>query len=203
MKKIIYLLIAVFAVTACQKEPDFDELSEEYLVFTSYDNGYSFSTPTTIFVPNSIVLLGTSQGESPEWSDANAQKILTEFVTNFTTAGYTVTRNATAAADLKLNVSFIEDVTYFITYDYPYWWWWDYYWPGWYYPYPLVYGYAVGSLISELVVPGVEANPSGQKLPTEWYSYISGEEYGNKDMVTPYIVRGVDNAFKQSPYLKK
>ncbi len=209
MKKIFFLVAAALAVTACQKDPDYSELSDEYMVFTTYDNTYDFSSPTTIYVPQSILLLGyDNTGATSIWQDTYSDQILSEFATKLNTAGYTVTRDGDVAADLNLNVSFLENVQYFVTY--PYWWWdpywWDDdYWPDyypWYYPYPVVYGYTTGSLIAELALPGATSLRDSQTLPSKWYSYITGPEYGTEAVITPYLIRGVDQAFAQSPYLK-
>ena len=37
MKKLIPILLAVFALVSCEKDPDMDKLDNEYLVFTSHD----------------------------------------------------------------------------------------------------------------------------------------------------------------------
>lgn len=201
MKKLLFLLIVPFAITACQQDPDLDELSDDYVVFTTYDPSFSFSTPTNVYVPSAITLLDNVDGTTDVWNDADAQRILSEFSTKLTSAGYTVV-NTELGADLYLEVSFLENVTYFV--DYPYWWWdpywWDGYWPDWYYPYPVVYGYAVGSLIGELVDPSLV---TGDELPSVWYTYIAGDESNSTDYDTDRIVDGIDQAFKQSTYLKK
>ena len=36
MKKLIPILLAVFALVSCEKDPDMDKLDNEYLVFTSH-----------------------------------------------------------------------------------------------------------------------------------------------------------------------
>ena len=35
MKKLIYVLIAVFALTSCREDPDLGDLSSDFLVFTN------------------------------------------------------------------------------------------------------------------------------------------------------------------------
>lgn len=206
MKKLLYLLIAVSIATACQKDPDLGELSTDYMVYTTYKADYDFSGPKTVYVPESILLPGTTKGESQEWDDQYSDDILNEFVSQLQGVGYTVTRTLDLEdpADLNLEVTYLEDTQIFV--DYPYWWWdpfyWDGgYWPYWYYPYPVVYGYTIGSLIGELVLSNSDALESSGELPTVWYTYITGEEYGSKATSTPYIVKGVDKAFAQSPEL--
>ena len=40
MKKLIPILLAVFALVSCEKDPDMDKLDNEYLVFTSHEDVY-------------------------------------------------------------------------------------------------------------------------------------------------------------------
>lgn len=204
MKKLLYLLAAAAIMTACQKDPDFGELSTDYMVYTTYDASYTFTGSKTVYVPQAILVPSTTAGQSAEWNDQYSEQILSKFVSHFQSAGYTVVRTLSDpdVTTLHLNVTYLENTQVFV--DYPYWWWdpywWDGgYWPGWYYPYPVVYGYTIGSLIGELVVPNATALQASQTLPTVWYTYIAGEQYGSKAQSTPYIVTGVDKAFAQSP----
>ncbi len=209
MKKLFYVVIALFAVTACQKDPDLSNVEDQYLVYTTYKYGYDFTQPYRIYIPDYILLVGSSSQDDSQWDDANAQAILDEFTRNLGPkaqggAGYTIVTDPEADYDLALNVSYIENTTVFV--DYPYWWWdpywWDGgYWPGWYYPYPVVYGYTIGSLVGELVQPGLETLRQNQELPTVWYTYISGAENGSEQVVTGELLPAVDQAFAQSPYL--
>ena len=51
MKKLVYILLAVFALTSCREEPDLSELSSDFLVFTNYDKSTEFSNMNTIPCP--------------------------------------------------------------------------------------------------------------------------------------------------------
>ena len=42
MKQVIPILLLAIAFTACQKEPDFNELSSELIVYTNYDKHVNF-----------------------------------------------------------------------------------------------------------------------------------------------------------------
>ncbi len=201
MKKLVLLPIALLAIVACQKDPDMSELSDEYMVATVYDNTYNFNSPTTVYVPaTTIDLLDNPDGQIDEWNDANSRKILDTVAYQLTQAGYTVVRGD-VPHDMEMNVSFVENTTYFV--DYPYWWWDPYYywWDGWYYPYPVVYGYTTGALILEFVVPNLQQNTTD--IPSKWYAYITGAESGSENTDTQYMIRGVGTAFTQSPYFKK
>ena len=72
MKKLIPILLAVFALVSCEKDPDMDKLDNEYLVFTSHDTSTKFNDFSTYYIPDSILIIGDKK--DPEyWKDENAQ----------------------------------------------------------------------------------------------------------------------------------
>ena len=42
MKKLIPILLAVFALASCEKDPDMGKLDDNYLVYTNYDKQANF-----------------------------------------------------------------------------------------------------------------------------------------------------------------
>ena len=57
MKKLIPLLFAgTLLVTACEKYPDTDDLDNNYLVYTNYDDDTDFKEFTTFYVPDSVLI---------------------------------------------------------------------------------------------------------------------------------------------------
>ncbi len=115
-------------------------------------------------------------------------------------------------ADVGLQLSYVEETTYFVGYNDPYWWgyypyywdpgYWGSWWGGWYYPFRTYYGYTTGSLLQEMVDLTAEES-SDRKLPVIWNSYISGLLHGNNAINIDEAVEAIDQAFEQSPYLKK
>ena len=88
MKKLIPILLAVFALVSCEKDPDMDKLDNEYLVFTSHDTSTKFNDFSTYYIPDSILIIGDKK--DPEyWKDENAQTIINAFKTKMNAAGYT------------------------------------------------------------------------------------------------------------------
>ena len=59
MKRIIPILFAAIALTACEKEPDTDKLDNHYLVYTDYDQGTDFSALTTYYLPDRMLYFNT------------------------------------------------------------------------------------------------------------------------------------------------
>ena len=60
MKKLIPILLAVFALASCEKDPDMGKLDDNYLVYTNYDKKADFKVPTFYLAPQILCLLYTS-----------------------------------------------------------------------------------------------------------------------------------------------
>lgn len=213
MKKLIPILLAVLALASCEKEPDMNKLDYEYLVFTSHDTATEFTGFSTYYIPDSILVIGDKK--DPEyWKDENAQALIRAFVTQMNTTGYTRVADK-EKADLGLQVSYIASTYYFQGYydDGPWWgyypgYWYPGYWGGnwgggWYYPYPITYSYSTGSLLADMV--NLKNAPEGQKekLTVVWNGYIGGLLGGSGSLNTNRATVAIQQAFAQSPYLKK
>ena len=60
MKRLATLLMAVVMLSltvSCQKDPDFDELSTEFVTYTNYDKSVDFSKFTTFYISDAIKVL--------------------------------------------------------------------------------------------------------------------------------------------------
>ncbi|MCH5329057.1 MAG: DUF4136 domain-containing protein [Coprobacter sp.] len=208
MKRIVPVLLGVFLLAACEKEPDTGRLSNSFLVYTDYDRAADFGSFLTFYIPDSILLISGSK-DAKYWDDVNALRIIGTCVSNLESRGY-VRVDEKELADLGVQLSYVEDTYYFTNYNNPYWWW-DYpgywypgywgNWGGWYYPYSVTYNYSVGSLLAELIdLDGEEG--STQKLPVIWDAYMTGLLSGSNRLNASLAVEAVNQAFAQSPYLK-
>lgn len=205
----IPLLLAVIGLAACEKEPDINELDNQYLVYTDYDTNTDFSTFQTFYLPDSILLI--SNKLAPDyWKDETAQSIISAYADNMEAMGFERT-DKKEEADLGLQVSYVENNYQITSVGLPEWWWgypgyWDLgYWGNWgywYYPYVISYGFNTGSFIAELL--NLDA-PQGedQKLPVVWNSYMTGLLSGMQSFDRQRAITGVNQAFKQSAYLAK
>lgn len=210
MKRLATLLMIVVSlsltITSCQKDPDFDELSTEFVTYTSYDKNVNFSEFTTFYIAPSIKVLSDKK---EDWNDENAQSIINAFADNMKSRGYVqLTDEEKENADLGVQLAYVENTYYFTEYYSPYYWfdwWWGYpYWPGWgpMYPYPvypITYSYDVGSLLGEIIW----INRQDEKLHQAWSMCIGGTMSGSTRTDTNRSIRGVNQAFTQSQYLKK
>ena len=61
MKKLIYVLIAVLALTSCREDPDLGDLSSDFLVFTNYDGKADFNRFTRYYMPDSVMVIGDTK----------------------------------------------------------------------------------------------------------------------------------------------
>ena len=57
MKKLIPILLAVFALASCEKDPDMGKLDDNYLVYTNYDKQANFKDFSTFYLALSAKLL--------------------------------------------------------------------------------------------------------------------------------------------------
>ena len=207
MKKLIYVLIAVFALTSCREDPDLGDLSSDFLVFTNYDGKADFNRFTRYYMPDSVMVIGDTK--DPEyWTGSKAADILKAYEDNMQACGYVRTDDK-SEADVGLQISYVQSVAYFVDYRNPYWWneypgywlpgyWGD--WGYWYYPYPVVYSYSVGSLLTEMV--DLSTSPSAdRKLTVVWNSFLSGLLSGSDAFNMELTVRAITQSFVQSPYL--
>lgn len=211
VKKTHFLLLAFLGavVASCQKEPSLSSLHEDFMVYTAYDSQADFAAEGSYYVPDSILLIGNST-KTVYWKDENALQIVNTVVANMDSRNF-VRVDEKQDADLGIQLSYVERVTYFVGYDNPYWWWYyPYYWSpgywgdwiGWHYPFPVYYGYTAGSLLIEMV--NIDADEqSGQKLPVVWNSYIGGLLTGSQSVDLQRTIVAVNQAFAQSPYLEK
>lgn len=208
-KEFLVLLMAPLAFTSCEKDADTDKLDNNFVVYTNYDKNANFSSFSTYYLPDSILIIGDKK-EAEYWNDENAQLIINTYATNMANRGYLRTDNK-EEADLGLQVSYVKN-TYFVTnYGEPQWWWgypgyWGvpYWgdWGDWYYPYAITYSYSTGSFVTELL--NLDA-PQGQnaQLPVLWTAYMSGVLSGSTSVNVELAIEAVDQAFTQSAYLNK
>ena len=112
MKRLIPILLAVFAFAACEKDPDMDKLDNDYLVYTNYDKKANFKEFTTYYLPDKILVI--SDKEEPEYLEGEAaQEILAAYKSNMDQRGYIMAASK-EEAQLGIQVSYIKS-TYFFT----------------------------------------------------------------------------------------
>lgn len=207
MKKLIPLLLAVFAFAACEKDPDMDKLDNDYLVYTNYDKKADFKQFMSYYIPDSVMII-SDKAEPEYWKGAAASGIIEAYKADLNSRGFVYT-NDKADADLGVQVSYVLSTYYFTAYGQPEWWWgypgywgsgyWGN-WGGWYYPYSVSYSISSNSFLTEIVNLNAPEG-SGQKLPVLWTSYLSGPADYAGNVNQAMVVKAINQSFAQSPYL--
>ena len=197
-------------LASCQKDPDTDLLSEDYMVYTAHDKGFEFASASTFFLPDSILLIGSADEKAKYWNDDDAHTIVARVAQNLTDRGY-VRSAEKEEAQLGLQLSYVKRATYFLGWDRPHWWWYyPYYWSpeywgawqGWHYPYEVYYGYTAGSLLVEMLNLEADATISPQ-LAVVWNTFIGGLLTSSNKVNMERLLNAVNQSFEQSPYLDK
>lgn len=205
MKKFIMLplFVIVALLCSCEKDPDTDKLDNDYLVLTNYDSNTDFSKINSFYVIDSILIIDNQADKPKYWKNENSQKIVNAYNDNFISCGYTQAVSG-EEADVVFQLSYINTTYYFNNNVGP--WWNSYpgYWNwggwGWYYPFNFYYAYSTGSIIGELV--NTKAPYGSDKLTIVWNAYICGLLNGN-NLSYSRTMAAINQAFEQSPYLKK
>ncbi len=209
MKRLIPILLAVFAFTACEKDPDLNKLADEYLVYTSEASDAKFSTASTFYLADAILVASSSEKEETMTGVA-AEEILNAISTQMVSRGYALSTTK-EDADLAISVTYVQSTYYFSDYGYPNWIYgsgsyWGNYWGwggGFYYPYSMTYSLTTNSFIIDMGYQGgTTATTSTSKLPIWWTCYMVAPAYSSSISAT-LAVKGVQQAFSQSTYIKK
>ncbi len=179
--------------------PDYTE--ELDLVYTNYDNKFDFKAKGTYSLPDKIVKVTGDPLAPPEYiKDIYGIPILAQIEANMTALGWTKV-DVNAFPDVQL-LPAAWSTTTIITGGYwgGYWcWYYPYYCGGgWYYPYYPVSTYTTGTLLMTMTSPSDESTDGSVRVV--WTGAMNGLLQGGYDI--DRIKNGVDQTFKQSPYLK-
>ncbi len=195
---------------SCQYEPSVSSLNNDYLVYTAHDTSLDFSTLSTFSIPDSILIINSGDSAT-YWSGEDALTIINKISSELQTLGY-MEQSAIQSSDFGVQISYLEQSTYFVGSSSPYWWYdYPYYWApgywgargGYYYPYDVYYGYTAGSLLIELVDIASTMASADQNLMVVWTTFIGGILSSSEVLNEQRTLSAIDEAFDQSPYLSK
>lgn len=206
-KNYLFFALLILLFTSCQKDPDMGKLDIDFVVVTDYDSNANFSVFETYYIPDSILVIGNNP--TPTWVTSEGDDVIEEIVDNMSERGYTRSLDK-STANLGIQVTFIQNTTYIASDPlYPYWWWGypgpDFWgdWGGWYYPYPIVYSYNVGTLITEMVNLESPTTETDSQLQVVWTAAMSGLLSGSNSIDMQLAVNAIYQAFIQSSYIQK
>jgi len=198
--KVLSLTAIVFLLTQCY--PAGPEYVEELdLVYSNYDPSYTFTAKKTYAIPDSIMKLddGLVDGDDPKFvKDVYAKPMLDKIKSDMAAYGWTLKKKNENPDLVLAPVAYELTTTYY--YGGGYWDWWYGGWYGWYYPYPVTTSYSTGSLVVNMLDPNdLSAN---DKARVVWTFVVNGLLEGSSTSFTNRYVKGIDQAFTQSPYIK-
>lgn len=203
MRKMLFFACLLLGLSACEKDPDMNQLDANLVVYTDYDKDADFGSYKTYFLPDSILEAGGYR--VTYWKDENAKAIINKVAEEMDARGYTriLDPEKKEDADVGLQLSYVAQTNQVITGIYGGGWW-DYGfwgpWSGWYYPYPISYSYNTNTLVMEMVDLTADKDGTQKSLPVVWHVSASGFQYSgrfNQMMLQNSVVQ----AFEQSPYI--
>ncbi|MBN9299483.1 MAG: DUF4136 domain-containing protein [Filimonas sp.] len=204
-RNVLFVMLFALSLGACRKEPDFSQLSSNFVVVTSKDPAATFSQYKTYYISDTVGYISTSSTDTI-LVGPSAQALVKAVKDNMTARGYQfVPKNANP--DLGINLGVVKNVNAGVVY--PGWWWgypgwWDPWYWGWfypyYYPYTVTYVVTTGTVISDLI--DLKNVAASKQLKVLW-SAVSGGAVGSD--VNTNLQRGINainQSFTQSPYIK-
>jgi hypothetical protein len=220
-KYFIYLFVASIIPLLYSCYPGGSEYySETDLVITQHDNEFDFSSNKKYFMGDSINHI-VEEGKENDVNRKYDAEVLANIAAYLDTAGYIRMEGGApdsiliAQSDVLISVIATSTEYSGIGYipggggwwGYPgYGWGWGGYYPGYpWYPgygwgYPYTYSYSTGSLFIEMAdLKNIDEDE--EIIPIPWQSTINGLLSGDEDNMKWRIDRGIDQSFRQSPYL--
>lgn len=160
------------------------------VVVTAYNNTYNFQNVSTFYLDDSVYQVGGSNIVNPY-----ASTIINTTRLSLLALGWTETTD-TALADVYVSTG-VTTSTYTVD-SYDYWWYGGGY--SWYYPpyYSYSYSYTTGTVAILIADPNLATT---DQLPIEWSGVLNGVT--GQTNPAGLITDGINQAFSQSPYLKK
>jgi hypothetical protein len=225
-KKIYWQLtiLAVLSLSSCYPDGP-DKVDELDVVETQYDSSYNFSQDLYFLLPDTVSVIGDTNMEYTPVDQKIDHAILNEIKLNMENAGYVQLAESDTSDHTKMSKAVIvlaskSIVDYYAQYydyyyyGYDYWDWYygmNYYYPDYrwtyYYPwgYPATYSHSVGTVIVEIIDPNNPRSVSSTKsevvYPVRWMATFNGLAQGTLPNYKERIIKGIDQAFIQSPYV--
>jgi Domain of unknown function (DUF4136) len=207
-RKALFMFLLVLTIMgACRKTPDFDQLSSNFVVSTSFDTAVKFTNYRTYFISDSIAYIDNSLNNADTILYNDASKQLVAAVNqNMAALGYTFVPKG-SNPDLGLNMGVIKNVN--ATTVYPGWWdgypgwWYPGYW-GWYYPYYYPWSYTYYVTTGSIIIDMADLKDAGadEKLTVIWNATTGGALGSDPTTNLQLGINAINQAFKQSQQLQ-
>jgi len=208
MKQLLLGAVLVILITSCKKEPNFDQLTTNFVVITNRDQVAQFESYTTYFVSDTISFVSTVADDDSIITGAAAETVVNAVKSNMDARGYQYAAR-TAHPDLGMKLVAIKQSETGVIYPPGYWWgypgypggcYWGYCYPYWY-PYPVVYNYKIGDVIMEVF--DLKNATHNNVLRVIWNMDATGSLNSSTQVNVDRAVTAINTAFVQSPYFKR
>src|SRR5213595_2274579 len=88
MKQLLLGAVLVILITSCKKEPNFDQLTTNFVVITNRDQVAQFESYTTYFVSDTISFVSTVADDDSIITGAAAETVVNAVKSNIDARGY-------------------------------------------------------------------------------------------------------------------
>ena len=115
MRKMLFFACLLLGLSACEKDPDMNQLDADLVVYTDYDKDADFGSYKTYFLPDSILEAGGHR--ATYWKDENAKAIINKVAAEMDARGYTriLDPEKKEEANVGLQLSYVAQTTQVIT----------------------------------------------------------------------------------------
>jgi len=208
MKRLLlpFGLLLTVLQEGCLKSPDFDQLSTDFVVTTKTDSSKTFSSFRTYYISDTVAYHSDVVTDTI-LNNSSSKQLVDAVKQNMNSLGYTFVAKG-SKPDLGINMGVLKNTTVSVVYggwwDYWYGWWDPWYW-GWYYPYyyPWAYAYSITTGSVVITMADLKDAPTDQNLRIVWLSIMGGAVGDNLDANVQRGVTAINQAFTQSPLLKR
>jgi hypothetical protein len=199
-----FFIISSLLGLSCQKSPDFDQLSANFLVATNVDPKVSFSNYKTYYISDTISI-ATTDPKDTVWFDAKAKQLIDAVKQNMASRGFQLVAKG-ANPNIGINMIAVKNVSIGVVYPgwgwgYPgYWdpWYWGWYYP-YYYPWSVAYSVTTGSVGLDMI--DLKNAQAEQQLSVLWSALMGGALGLTSDDIANGV-NAINQAFTQSPSVK-
>ncbi|AUP79986.1 DUF4136 domain-containing protein [Flavivirga eckloniae] len=214
LKPCIAILISSLFYACYDSNEDNLTVEDLDIVVTSYDEAFDFAKAKTFVLPDSIIKITDKDKKITGELNVSDEKIIKRVRENMQALGYVEEPDPeNNPVDLVIAIQALEVENYIVTDPYFFWDYWGWYpwYPGygygpgygWYYPYPMVVGsYQSGTLLVNIFDPE-KVDESNKLIEMAWLGAVNGVLEGSASNIESRTLKGIDQAFEQSPYLTK
>jgi hypothetical protein len=208
MRNAAVIALALLAISGCAPDSGFNNVSDYDVVVTLYDPEADFQSYTTFAVADTLLELGKPEGEDSDLPAGLKDLIKSEIETQMIRFGYTLEPDPQSNdPDVILIASVTQTTWTGYVPGYP--WYPGYGWGPWYPYYPwypgwtpgYVYEYDTGTIIIDYADYST-LDPEGD-IKIEWTAGMNGVVSSSDSYNSERVVKGIRQAFDQSPYLKR